>query len=75
MSADSSSEQTNLVNSLEVVVHSLKRVTGIITTLHRAVKHCTLVVNIGVFLEISLVFKPAICKKKKVNNFIHLIKH
>lgn len=42
--------RTNLVHPLEVVAHSLESVTGIITTLHCAVIHGALVVNLCVLL-------------------------
>lgn len=41
---------TNLVCSLEVVVHGLECVARIITALHCAVIHGALIVNLGVLL-------------------------
>lgn len=48
---------TNLVHSLEVVVHGWQRVTGVITTIHRAVIHGALVVNLCVLLQVTLVLE------------------
>lgn len=50
---------TNLVHSLEVVVHGWQRVTRVITTIHRAVIHRTLVVNLCVLLQVTLVLESA----------------
>lgn len=41
---------TNLMLPLEVVAHSLECVAGIITTLHCAVIHSALIVNLCVLL-------------------------
>lgn len=49
---------TNLVHPLEVVAHGRVRVTRIVTSLHCAVIHGALVVNIRVLLQVTLVLKP-----------------
>ena len=57
---------TNLVHSLQVMSHGLKRVTRVITTLDSAAVHRPLVVNLGVLLEILLVLESdGKIKKKK----------
>lgn len=49
---------TNLMHSFKVVAHGRVSVTGIITTLHGAVIHGALVVNLCVLLQVALVLKP-----------------
>lgn len=49
---------TNLMHSFEVVAHGWECMTRIITTLHCAVIHGALVVNLCVLLQVTLVLKP-----------------
>lgn len=56
---------TNLVHSFEVVAHGRVCMTRIITTLHRAVIHGALVVNLCVLLQVALVLKPVRRRKER----------
>lgn len=56
---------TNLVHSFEVVAHGWVCMTRIITTLHRAVIHGALVVNLRVLLQVALVLKPIRRRKER----------
>lgn len=61
---------SNLMDSLEVMAHGLECVTRIITTLHCAVIHTALVVNLCVFLEITLVLKSFVTEVTRVRTLI-----
>lgn len=56
---------TNLVHSFEVVAHGWVCMTRIVTTLHRAVIHGALVVNLRVLLQVALVLKPMARRKER----------